>query len=351
MFYGRIEEEKTLTRSIMDNNFAVVANRKIGKTSLLERVTRILEQDPDFRVFSFDLQRAEPNYSGFFRLLFTSEAFSRHASRITDPTPMNFYELAAAVRDEDPRRRLVLIFDEVDDLLIFDQENKTQLFKTARALSQKSVCRFIFVGSKILARSLTDPDSPFFNFCTALRLGCLDRTHARRLITEPFQEMGIAIENESQVVDRLLEVSAAHPNILQYACHQLLRKVNQKNIRVVSLQDLEETVKSDEFDQYFGSVVWGQADAYERLVIYVMIASGRTSFRLEDMGAELDKRGISTRRLKSAVDVLNLYSLLNRVDSEMSLTFSYLADASRRRGNLEDVIAELAEDVRGIRTE
>lgn len=138
MFYGRIEEEKHLTRSIRENNFAVVANRKIGKTSLLEKVSRILDQDPDFCVFTFDLQRAEPNYDGFFRLLSKSEPFRRQASRLGMPKPTDFYEIAVSVLDENPGRRLVLIFDEIDDLLVFDRENKTQLFKTARALSKKT---------------------------------------------------------------------------------------------------------------------------------------------------------------------------------------------------------------------
>jgi HEAT repeat protein len=349
MFYGRIEEEKTLTRSITDNNFALVANRKIGKTSLLERVSRILSQDPDFQVLTFDLQRAEPNYIGFFRLLSTCEPFRRHAGLLGDPKPMDFYEITAAVSNEAPSRRLVLIFDEVDDLLLFDQENKTQLFKTARALSQKKICRFIFVGSKILARSLTDPEGPFFNFCTALRLGCLDRAHAEKLVTVPFQEMGITIEDQPRVVDRLLDVSSAHPNILQYACHQLLRRVNQKNVRTISLPDVEDIVESEDFYQYFTGVVWGQADSYERLVIYVMMNSGQSSFKIEDIAAELDKRGISRNRLKSTAEVLSLYSLLSQLNGRLSLTFSYLTQASHRRENLESVIEELSEGVRSSR--
>ena len=48
MFFGRLAEEKTLTRAIADSNFAVVANRKIGKTSLLNRVARTLTKDPEF---------------------------------------------------------------------------------------------------------------------------------------------------------------------------------------------------------------------------------------------------------------------------------------------------------------
>jgi hypothetical protein len=343
MFYGRIEEEKTLTRSVMDNNFAVVANRKIGKTSLLERVSRDLSKDPDFRVLTFDLQRAEPNYVGFFRLLFRSEEFQPYASG--SPTPMDFYEFTVSVRDQAPERRLVLIFDEVDDLLLFDRQHQTQLFKTARALSQKGICRFIFVGSKILAHSLADPESPFFNFCTAMRLGCLDKSHAERLITEPFEEMGIGIEDSAEVVKRLLEVSAAHPNILQYACHQLLRKLNQRNQRTVSLRDLEEVVEGEDFYQYFTSVVWGQADAYERLIVYLMIADSTKAWSIDALAAELDGRAIPKRGLKNAIEVLILYSLLRRENEQLFLTYSYLSEGSRRRDNIQEVIAELKDDV------
>ena len=233
--------------------------------------------------------------------------------------------------------------------LLFDREHQTQLFKTARALSQKGICRFIFVGSKILAHSLVDPESPFFNFCTALRLGCLDKSHAERLVTEPFEEMGIVIEDSAEVVKRLLEVSAAHPNILQYACHQLLRKVNQKNQRTVSLQDLEEVVEAEDFYQYFTSVVWGQVDTYERLIVYLMIAKGRDAWSVDALAAELEARGISKRSLKNAVEVLILYSLLRRENGQLFLTYSYLSEGSRRKGSVEEVIAELTEDVRASR--
>jgi hypothetical protein len=159
--------------------------------------------------------------------------------------------------------------------------------------------------------------------------------------------MGITFENESQVVERLLAVSASHPNLLQYTCHQLLRRVNLKNVRTISLGDVEDTITTEDFCQYFSTVVWGQAGALEKLIVYLMMTSGRPTFSADDIAMELRKRGIASKRLKSVIDVLQLYSLLTRVNGELSLTFSYLEQASARVvGDLEDIVSELAENVR-----
>ena len=80
-----------------------------------------------------------------------------------------------------------------------------------RELSQKDICRFVFLGSKSLARSIRNPDSPFFNFCIEMRLSCLERSQAEKLVTDPFYQMGITLEDQSQLLARLIEISAGHP--------------------------------------------------------------------------------------------------------------------------------------------
>jgi hypothetical protein len=346
MFYGRLEEEKTLTRSVMESNFAIVANRKIGKTSLLERVTRTLSGDAQYYVASFDLQRSDGSYGDFFKLLAADGAFAPHIHTLRDISPTDFYRVVEGVHNASPDRRLVLIFDEVDDLLQYDNTRKTPLFRTARALSQKNVCRFIFVGSKTLAESVSDSNSPFFNFCAVMRLGCLDRTHAERLVREPLSEMGIGFDNESEVLERILAISAAHPNLLQYTCHQLLRRLNQENRRTIFVSDVDATVSTDDYCEYFTTVVWGQASDFERLIVYIMMISRRNEFTLEDVASELRKWNIPSTRLKKQIDILLLYSLLRRADNQLELTFKFLPEALRRTvGDLEELVRMSSEEL------
>ena len=47
MFFGRDHELKTITRKITDTSFALIGGRKIGKTSILDRVYRLLGESRD----------------------------------------------------------------------------------------------------------------------------------------------------------------------------------------------------------------------------------------------------------------------------------------------------------------
>jgi hypothetical protein len=179
-----------------------------------------------------------------------------------------------------------------------------------------------------------------------VQLGCLEPSYAAKLATEPFHDMGITIEEEARVVERLLLVSACHPNILQYTCNLLLRRINEKNIRNISPADVEEVIRSHEFYLYYTGVLWGQADAYEKLIVYLMMDSGKQIFDMNDIGAEFDSRRLPKTRLRNAVEVLQLYSLLSRNDGGFSFTFTYLAEASAQVESVTEVIEELMGRVR-----
>ena len=61
MFFGRAEEEKTLLQNISRNDYALLANRKVGKTSLLNRIAPRLSRVPHYQCFYCDLQAVD-NY-------------------------------------------------------------------------------------------------------------------------------------------------------------------------------------------------------------------------------------------------------------------------------------------------
>lgn len=58
MFFGRAGQEKTLLQSISRSSFAIIANRQIGKTSLLNRFHAKITKDPRYQCFYVDLQSA-----------------------------------------------------------------------------------------------------------------------------------------------------------------------------------------------------------------------------------------------------------------------------------------------------
>ena len=348
MFFGRIDEEKTLLQSIESNNFAIVANRKIGKTSLLNRIRDYLARDKNFEVYLFDLQPVN-NYRKFFRSISrSSPEFAGLIAGIQDIEPIDIYEVIAGIKERIPGKRLVIIFDEVDDILEYDQQKKYELFKTLRELSQNNICRFIFIGSRTLVKSVQDPYSPFFNFCKSMRLGCLEEKYARELITGPMKEMGITFDEENRTVDKLISVSSCHPNILQYVCEQLLQLINEKSDRVITFEDADTVLSSREFYEYYTTVLWGQASAYEKLVVYTMMKNGAESFDENMVRIEFEKLGVSTAQLKDALQTLELYSLTRSENDHYRFTFKYLAEVTKQEEDVEFVIQELKEEAESV---
>lgn len=346
MFFGRINEEKTLLQTIDRSNFAIVANRKIGKTSLLYRIRDYLVRDQNFQVYLFDLQPAT-DYKKFFkniaRTQFSSE-FRELIAKLKDIEPLDIYEVVFEIKKRKPNRQMVIIFDEVDDILEYDQKNKYELFKTLRELSQNNICQFIFIGSRMLVKSVQDPYSPFFNFCKIMRLGCLEEKYARELITGPMKEMGIHFDDESLIVGKLIEVSSCHPNILQYICEQLLRQINTKNSRVITIEDSNEILDSREFKEYYTTVLWGQASSYEKLIVYTMMRNGVTSFNENMIRSEFDKLGVTAAHIRDALNTLELYSLTSTENGQFSFAFNYLTEIIKQK-DIDSDIEDLMEDI------
>lgn len=301
MFFGREHELKTITRKIDDTSFALVGGRKIGKTSTLVRVYRLLSEnrDPD-RALYLDCQS------------------------VTSPTA--FLEAANALWEVDPpldspedlRRYLVangsgptvVLLDEIDALITYDLQCGQSLFRMFRSLSQQRQCRFVFCGERVLHDQLHAADSPLFNFCDVIHVGYLKEPAAQRIISEPMQTMGIAIQNREDVVGEIIRLSSCHPNLVQYLCQQLILEANSRHSRQVTPADLMHVRHSSSFHEYFLEVTWGNTTPLERAI--TLLISDREQVSLSGLREILAGSGfaVSQQQLEAAIAGLRLYSIL-----------------------------------------
>jgi len=137
MFFGREKEIKTVTQGIQRGDYAIVGGRRIGKSSTLQRVNRLLNNDPRYQPLYIDCED-KFNYENLFQAL---------ADELREPLegsdPLGFRKLVTKLKIRAPARQVVFLLDEVDALLAFDAESKPvgQLFRTFRALSHEGLCR------------------------------------------------------------------------------------------------------------------------------------------------------------------------------------------------------------------
>jgi hypothetical protein len=248
-----------------------------------------------------------------------------------------------AIKQNNGNRQMILIFDEVDDLLTFDLQSDEKLFKTFRSLSQRDDVRFIFSGTTTLVRRMRHPDSPFFNFCEPMLIGRLDEKAARELVTVPMATLNVVFENEMAIVERILAITARHPNMIQYTCSQLISRINEKRQRTITETDLDWVINSQEFYDYFESLIWGQATAMEKLIVYRMW--NHKEFTKRDVEAEFERHGLPTAEVETSLQILTIYSILTRENRTYTKTFSEFAKLMEEQEDIEELAADYQREI------
>ncbi|MBC7250304.1 MAG: orc1/cdc6 family replication initiation protein [Anaerolineae bacterium] len=306
MFFGRDNELKTITRKVKDCSFALIGGRKIGKTSILAKVYRLLSETPNYFPLYLDCQ-AVTDYDTFFEAV-----NSMWEVELPSPSPDGFRRLITHLANEWTGGTIAILLDEVDALLSYDLLAQEKLFRVFRALSQEQYCRFVFCGERILYARLHAPDSPLFNFCDTIHLSYLEQQAARRMILEPMQAMGITMADQETVVREIMDLASCHPNLVQYICQRLIIQINRRGSRRITMADLEAVRTSSQFNEYFTEVTWGNASALEKLISVLII--DRTPVTLTDIETLLNQAGLPVPRvdLEEAVGDLVLYSIIRK---------------------------------------
>jgi hypothetical protein len=126
------------------------------------------------------------------------------------------------------------------------------------------------------------------------------------------QEMGIGFEDAGQLMQQILDLSAGHPNLVQYVCQQLLLQLNTRRGRFVTLADLNTIADSAQFGEYAIEVIWGDSSPLERLILLLMLdrpAAGAEQLRDDLREYHLDAPSQAVER---ALKHLTLASILNQ---------------------------------------
>lgn len=294
MFYGREAEVRTIFLGLPSHSFAIVGNRRIGKSSLLSQVLQHLEQPS----------------SGYL-----VESISYQAASIT---PEQAWAKIAALERKAEGRTIVQLIDEPDALLAQDADQKYLLSSVWRELSESRRCRFVFAGHRVLKRCLYDVRSPFFNFAEPLYLGFLDRQHAHSLLTEPFARLGFRLEEEERSLDLVWRVSAGHPNIIQVIGKELMSKLSRGKM-VIPFEDMEEVLATREFIQMYKVIMWGgEIASYDYgvspLERIILLLGNPDGFTREEIESTLSKHEIhaNTRQIREAIEFLVDFNLLEQ---------------------------------------
>jgi len=292
-FFGREYEISRIVGN-PDTNHAILGIRRIGKTSLLRETERILREDEDpARVVYLecsDLLSTDDYIREVVRKLNPRELPRLHMQKYVFFFP-DFLERMSRVQ----KSKIIFLLDEVDNLVIM-QRGSWDLFRMLRASANKGACQYIIAGFREAMQEQYMLDSPFYNFAQEIRLSEFTRRQANDLIVTPLENLRVRIKNKDQVVGRIYEETAGQPNLIQYYCTILLRRLDRTGEREISPDSLIDVYSDEGFKSHLLTSFMQNTENREKALVYAVLMSmeepSSRGFSHPFIDAALRKRGI-----------------------------------------------------------
>jgi AAA+ ATPase superfamily predicted ATPase len=346
-FFGR-EHEIARILSNPDTNHAILGIRRIGKTSLLRETERLLiERESAARVIYLECSD-----------LLSTDDYVREVVRKLNPRELprlqmqkyvfffpNFLERMSKLH----KSKLIFLLDEIDNLVIV-QRGDWELFRMLRASSNKGACQYILAGFREAMREQYMLDSPFYNFAQEIRLSEFTRQQARQLIVTPMENLRVRIRSEEEVVGRIYEETAGHPNLIQYYCLILLRKLDQTGQREIGPESLFDVYTDEGFTSHLLTSFMQNTENREKALVYAILLSSESAgvkgFSQEEMDEILRNKDIHLQQkdLDEACDVLTLAGVIHRKGREFFFTSPVFTKVLQHAYDLNYLVRKVKEE-------
>jgi tRNA A-37 threonylcarbamoyl transferase component Bud32 len=297
-FVGRTQEVRRIYSRLNASPpgcIAVVGDRRIGKSSLLNYVCSPVNRDtflerPDSMVMVFmDLQEhpgvtLEPFLRELMELI-RREAKDQLGSADRPPTLDGMKDMIQELCRHG--FRLAILLDEFE--VVTTNENfSLEFFSFLRFLANQYDVGYITSSMRdlqVLCHTKEISDSPFFNIFSTMKLTAFSESEARELVTGPSARAGIPLEPYYDFITKKL--AGYFPLFLQIACSHLLEHSQE----VDAEPDLELVRRRfyDEVEPHY-RFVWSTFDDHERSVIERVVEKKSVPESLQDVLVELEAK-------------------------------------------------------------
>jgi len=350
-FFGRSYEIARVIGN-PDSNFLVLGIRRIGKTSLLQEIQRRLEQDHE---------EADGKLECVFMDcsdLTTSDEFIREVVRKLNPRELprldlqsyafffpDFLERMARMH----KTRITFFLDEIDNLIMM-QRGHWDLLNRLRASANKQVCRYVIAGFGEAMKEANTPDSPFLNFAQDIRLSEFSQRDAYELIVEPLERLRVHLRNRDQIVARIFEETSGHPNLIQYYCMVLLKRLDERGEREISADHLIDVHHDEGFKSRLLNSFLQNTRNRDKLLVYAALKEldGHLTrgFSQAFMDAALRRHGVVLPQgdIDETCDILIMAGILRRKTKEFSLASPIFANVLLENYALDYLLKKAKEE-------
>ncbi len=261
MFFGRQKLLARLLNVLHHNSLMITGERRIGKTTFLYHLKKVLETDEgtEYRFFPVmtDLQGV-PEETFFhavmadvveeLRLSPATQAALRFRTEAASYDGRDFSHDLQRVIDELKTRtsrkvRLALLIDEVDVLNEYSERINQRLRSIfMKTFSEHLVAIMSGVGIK---RIWNSEGSPWYNFFDEIELAAFSREEAEALIREPVEGV---FRFEPEAVEGILAGSELKPYVIQKFCINAVNRILEEGRTTITGADVEAVREVVQFD-------------------------------------------------------------------------------------------------------
>ena len=243
MFYGR-EDVASDIENMSGGTHFLFGGRQVGKTALLRHIEK-RGNDRAGRRFTWFIDLKAEQYSPGARDKDPNDIWEillrlckEEGVTGEEPEDVPSEVIPGILRRaflQDPRLRILVMFDESDRFLELDMASGSLVVESMRVLMVDTNNRFkvVFAGLHSVQRFERRENTPLRNLGVNPRsprrggLEPLKFDEAQRFVIEPMRAMGIEFENRL-LVDTILTHTECQPSELQFFCHRLVQLLRHR---------------------------------------------------------------------------------------------------------------------------
>lgn len=305
MFFGREGDIKEILSRLERGSVALLGPRRIGKTSIVQRVLAS-QRAAGHPLIYMDCQ-AVTTPRDLLGML--ADQYLNQKTYDTEEPAAALRRMLGDLKTMYAGRKLYLVLDEID--LLLSQPDAAVLMRVFRAAAAEGMADFLLCGERTLERKINESDSPLSNFCHPIRVQFLPPRDAAKLISEPLEQMEIRWADKEASLERIIDFTGGHPNLIQRVCSALIERLNEERSRTIQPDMIEEVLLGPQLEEYLDTL-WGSSTYLEKII--TLAIEGGESLTAQDVKRRLEQYELeaSLSNVVSALDDLCLFGLLKR---------------------------------------
>ncbi|MCG3209264.1 MAG: hypothetical protein FOGNACKC_02885 [Anaerolineae bacterium] len=287
-FYGRTSE-LNLILTHPKRSFAIEGGRRIGKTSLLLEVKRllinkVLPKGQAKRVVSYDFWGYKGEDSFFGEVV---RHFDEGFPKLVKSDFANYFPRFVLRMKRMYGGAIIFLFDEVDDLIVHEQKTNYLLLDLLKRVAQADNCRLLVAGFRDLSEELNRHDTSL-SFCQRLPLHNLEREQTMAMLREPMFNMGVKFERD--VYPQILGDTGGHPQLVQLYGQALIEILDATGERIVTLAHIRQIKRTGRLYDTLIETLIDNTNDLEFALVYSL--ADQDEFGLEEIEEILASREI-----------------------------------------------------------